>query len=282
MNYSVYKHESPSNKVYIGITCKKPEYRWNSGRGYWQNPHFTAAIQKYGWENFSHEILFTGLSKEEAEAKEIELIALYDATNRERGYNHELGGNAKGKTTEETRRKISESRKGKATGENHPMYGKHLSAEHKRKLSEAHKGKKLSEETLRKRSESTRGEKSCHYGKHHSEETKRKISMALKNRPPMSEATRKKIGDSERGEKHWTAKRGFTKTHRKRLGEAHKKPVLCVETGVIYGSAKDAGEQLGINKGNISLCCTGRRKTAGGFHWQHATQQISCFTERTV
>lgn len=33
-SYTVYKHTSPSGKVYIGITKKKPEYRWNHGRGY--------------------------------------------------------------------------------------------------------------------------------------------------------------------------------------------------------------------------------------------------------
>ena len=32
--YTVYKHTSPSGKVYIGITCRKPKYRWNNGKGY--------------------------------------------------------------------------------------------------------------------------------------------------------------------------------------------------------------------------------------------------------
>ena len=30
--YSVYKHTAPNGKVYIGITSRKPEYRWNNGR----------------------------------------------------------------------------------------------------------------------------------------------------------------------------------------------------------------------------------------------------------
>ena len=34
MGYTVYKHISPSGKVYIGITKRKPEYRWNKGKGY--------------------------------------------------------------------------------------------------------------------------------------------------------------------------------------------------------------------------------------------------------
>lgn len=30
-NYCVYKHTSPSGKVYAGITKLKPKYRWNNG-----------------------------------------------------------------------------------------------------------------------------------------------------------------------------------------------------------------------------------------------------------
>lgn len=30
-NYCVYKHTSPSGKVYVGITKLKPKYRWNNG-----------------------------------------------------------------------------------------------------------------------------------------------------------------------------------------------------------------------------------------------------------
>lgn len=31
--YCVYKHTSPSGKVYIGITVQNPLYRWNKGNG---------------------------------------------------------------------------------------------------------------------------------------------------------------------------------------------------------------------------------------------------------
>ena len=37
--YTVYKHISPSNKVYIGITSIDPKQRWNSGHGYKSNRH---------------------------------------------------------------------------------------------------------------------------------------------------------------------------------------------------------------------------------------------------
>ena len=92
--YTVYKHTNNQNgKVYIGITSKKPEYRWNSGKNYSNNEHFFSAINKYGWDNFSHEILFENLIKEEAEEKEIQLIKEYNSTDENFGYNLSPGGN---------------------------------------------------------------------------------------------------------------------------------------------------------------------------------------------
>ena len=54
-NFCVYKHTCPNGKVYIGITSKKPEYRWGkNGIGYKKQPHFCRAIPKYGWGNIKH------------------------------------------------------------------------------------------------------------------------------------------------------------------------------------------------------------------------------------
>lgn len=90
--YIVYMHISPSNKKYIGITHQKPSLRWRSkGQGYKQSPVFYAAIQKYGWENFSHSILYKNLTYEEACEKEKELIKLYN-TLVPNGYNVDEGG----------------------------------------------------------------------------------------------------------------------------------------------------------------------------------------------
>ena len=73
-----------------------------------------------------------------------------------------MKGKNKGKSpSEETRRKLSEAMK----GENHPLYGKSPSEETRRKQSEAMKGKKHSEETRRKRSEANNGKKWWNDGK---------------------------------------------------------------------------------------------------------------------
>lgn len=138
--YCVYKHTTPTGKVYIGITGGNPLARWRGGYGYYKNKHFYSAILKYGWENITHEILFDNLTKEQAEAKEIELIALHQSANREYGYNIDNGGTANGKHSIETLRKMSESQKGRTIpeetrikmhkphptmrGEKNPLYGK--------------------------------------------------------------------------------------------------------------------------------------------------------------
>lgn len=114
MNYIVYIHKFPNNKVYIGITRENPERRWRKGKGYRHNTYLTDAVKKYGWENIKHEILYENLTKEQAEEKEIELIAQYDSTNREKGYNFDKGGSLAGKHSQETILKMI--KKGKDNG----------------------------------------------------------------------------------------------------------------------------------------------------------------------
>lgn len=93
MSWCVYMHtHRESGKKYIGLTGRAPATRWANGSGYAGNSHFYAAIQKYGWDAFQHEILFSGLTKAEAERLEIELIAKYQTQDPAKGYNIAPGG----------------------------------------------------------------------------------------------------------------------------------------------------------------------------------------------
>lgn len=138
--YCVYKHTSPSGKVYIGITSQNPIRRWKNGFGYKTQNCFFNAIKKYSWDNIKHEILFTGLSKDEAEQKEIELIDYYKSNVPIFGYNIKEGGCCFNEFSIETRLKISKNRKGKCYGEQNPFFGKHHSEENKKRQSELMKG----------------------------------------------------------------------------------------------------------------------------------------------
>lgn len=45
-------------------------------------------------------------------------------------------------------------------------------------------------------------------------------------------------------------------------------PVICVETGIVYWSAKEAERQTKIWASHIRSCCKGIANTAGGYHWK--------------
>lgn len=106
-NWSVYMHTTPSGKRYIGITSIDPEKRWNGGISGYKGQVFELAIKKYGWENIKHEVLFSGLSKEEASAKEKELIATYKTDKSSHGYNVSSGGVSEKAFSEHTKRQMS-------------------------------------------------------------------------------------------------------------------------------------------------------------------------------
>lgn len=96
--YIVYKHTNLINgKIYIGITkhgnC--PEKRWKNGFGYEYNEKFFLDIIKYGWNNFSHEILNENLNQTEAETLEKTYIKKYNSISD--GYNNSPGGNSPSK-----------------------------------------------------------------------------------------------------------------------------------------------------------------------------------------
>lgn len=132
-NYVVYKHTTPVGKVYIGITGRNPLRRWRNGKGYYQNKYFTAAINKYGWENITHEIIAEHLSFEKAASIEQALIKEYHANDRAFGYNQSNGGEA-------------------------PAKGSKWSASSKKKNSIAHKGKTFTDEHRRHISEGKKGQ----------------------------------------------------------------------------------------------------------------------------
>jgi group I intron endonuclease len=145
--YTVYKHTVPNNKVYIGITSKKPEERWRNR--YRNNRYFSNAINKYGWENIKHEILYENLSKEDAEQMEIQLIALYDSSNPKFGYNIAKGGHSNNgyHHSEETKNKIKKSLTGKKyTAERRKNQSRIIKRcwdndDYRKHMSEVHKGK---------------------------------------------------------------------------------------------------------------------------------------------
>ena len=187
--FCVYIHTNLiNNKKYIGQTCLPPEKRWNgNGGGYlhkkkngeYSQPAIARAILKYGWENFSHEIIQENLTKEEADTLEKELIQQYKTNDPQFGYNiREGGGN--GHLSEATKQKLREGVGDKYVGEKNPFYGKKHSEESKQRMREWHS----------KHYPDIRGEKNPMYGHVYTEEElERKRQAALgKKRSPETKA----------------------------------------------------------------------------------------------
>ena len=66
-------------------------------------------------------------------------------------------------------------------------------------------------------------------------------------------------------------------THNKRVGESLSKQVQMFDkfTGELlatFPSTMEAGIVTGINNGNISSCCNGNRKSAGGYVWKYTPE----------
>ena len=236
--YCVYAHINKVNgKIYIGQTCQNSNRRWNNGNGYKGCTCFYRAIQKYGWDNFDHEVVASNLTLQEANHFEELLIAMLDTTNSDKGYNLQSGGE-NNKLSEETKRKMSKAHKGKFIGKNNPFYGKHFSEETRIKLSESHKGMCAGKNNPMYGVHRF-GEDNPMYGKHHSKESRKKMSESRKD---------KCVGNDN----------------------PRAKAIVCIEANIVYGTAKEVEEKLNINRGNICSCCQGKRKTAGGYHWRYA------------
>jgi group I intron endonuclease len=145
----VYKITNTINAlVYIGITTsslgkRKSEYKSTAKGSKKSSQRIINAMRKHGFDKFNFEILEEASDRELLKKREIEFIALYDSANREKGYNISLGGDL---ISEETRQKMSRTRKGKPKTE-----------EWKKNLSDSLMGHKLSEETIKKMSDSLKG-----------------------------------------------------------------------------------------------------------------------------
>lgn len=141
-----------NGKQYVGQTVRSLLARWNSHCSSSSGClRIKSAINKYGPENFEIKVLSRCNSTEEMNHRETYYINLFN-TLSPKGYNLKTGG-VTSQFSEETRAKMSESRKkyrhseetnkrgGRTrSGSGNWAYGKKFSEEHKKQLSLAHMG----------------------------------------------------------------------------------------------------------------------------------------------
>lgn len=249
----VYKHTSPSGKVYIGITRQNVSQRWGRGSGYTKNNHLYAAIKKYGWDSFTHEIVADGLTRAEASEKEHELVSFYQSDNPDFGYNLTSGGDSNYTVSDGTKALHSQIQKDYL--ETHPEHKKKMAvaASNKRKeewsdpeyreriipiLKEAHKevyNKKPELRSVIGKIASDRWRDSKY----------REIFINSLRSRTQSEETRKLISDGQK-----------------------KRRVVCLETNEVFDSLRLASRFANVSRSCIEDCCNAKCDTAGGFRWR--------------
>jgi group I intron endonuclease len=219
----IYFLRSPSGKGYVGQTMMSISRRI----GYHTRGNCRAlhnAIEKYGIDNF-----FVGVVGcypiHELNTVEVRFIKEL-GTLAPDGYNLRTGGNARNSCCAETRRRISEAKKGKSLN---------LSPESRQRWIDRQKGRVHSEETKRKIAEAHKGKPrdahtrevliKCHLGKHLSAEHRQKIGMAGKGRILSAEAKeRMSVAQQHRHPISEEARRNMSAGQRKR----YHKPTLGI------------------------------------------------------
>ena len=262
-NFIVYKYTNLFNGlIYIGLTSVGLEQRWHTG--YYQNQRLCNDIKRYGKKGFKREILFESCNRNEAMAKEEELICSLNATNPQIGYNvrnvSTMGMYGK-KHSEETKRKFSENR----TGSQNSFYGKHHTNQNEWNDSHA----VICLNTMKV------------YGT--IEEAKKQTGIT--SIESCINGSQLSAGKDQNGNKiYWCTYHGEDFNYQDKLEQMKleeqkaprtSKPVQCIETGEIFLSALQAGRAMGDGKyiSGVSRCCRGERKTAYGYHWRFITDE---------
>ena len=267
----IYRHwlvnECGEEKSYIGKhnSMEYEKKRWKkNGIGY--KPHkgkpyttFWSMIQKYGWNNFNHDIVEVIECETQEELndvlnnREIYWIAYYDSYNN--GFNGTKGGDGFNSeiahkiaterwSNEENRRKQSENSKNAWTeerkqewsqlvsGENNPMYGR-------------------------------KGEQNPFYGKHHTDESKKKNSDSQKRLyengytnpnkgKTMSDEQKDKISNTRK-------EKGIAKGE----NNPRARKVICLNTLEVFGCIVDGANWCMVSRMSVTRCCKGQANTGG-------------------
>lgn len=225
-------------KSYIGRCVNTPLSRWKTG--YAHCTVIQRAFDKYGYDNFHHDIIgvVEASTKEELNFAlnewEKYYIEKYDSYYN--GYNCTLGGDG--------------------------TVGYKLSDDAKKKIGDKHRGKKVSNETKKKRIETRQKT-----GYTHSEQTRKKMSESSKGKPKDKAAvekmkqTKKKNGISKKQRQHY--KNSIGKPN------SRSKQIINLETGFLFATSTQAATWCNGQAENIRACCKHKISCHKGLHFMY-------------
>lgn len=291
----VYKHTNIlNNKVYIGITCRDPLIRWGkNGSGYTYKSEqckFANAIKKYGWENFSHEIIESDiLDLQTASEREKYWISYYDSFYH--GYNMSPGGAGQSKVNWKQVYQINkETLEIIKIFDNISQAARAFGEKSSANLSACCLGKQ----------HSFHGYYWCYAKEYISWKPPcyKKIKTApvyqidpndfhivyqwpsineacrelkIKNRTHITDCCkfRRRLAYNYCWCYAYCYSESWSPREDRKKYSGKRKKVQCLETQEIYSSAREAALKYGVGKGTISNCCNGRAKTVKGLHWRY-------------
>lgn len=261
----VYQHIrlDKNEPFYIGVGSHKGRAYSKDGR----NNIWKKIVKKAG---YFVEILIDNITRKEALEEEKRLISLYGRINNKTGILSNLTDGGDGGSgivrSKEYKERISKLYKEKCKFDRsmiEPMHaynrGRPLSEETKRKLSESKKGRKLTEEHKAK----LRGRPSPAKRP----EIRKKLSELFKGRP-IPEEQKKRISETLKGKSNGPWKPTQYEKNRQYWENVYN-PItqfsLEGEFIKVWNNRIIAAKELGIPKNNIRECARGKRMQAGGF-----------------
>ena len=216
--------DTTNGKQYVGQHhYDKPEL----DKSYHGSGMIISKIYKKRSDTLKEEYLKTCYSQKEMDEWEKYFI-FSNNTLYPNGYNLEKGGRS-GIPSEETKRKISESLKGKIS----PRKGVNLSEETKIKLSEAHKGKAVWNKGMK-----------------------------------MSDEYRKKLSETHKGQIAWNKGKQMSDVQKKKISKTVLQFTLDGEFVREWSSTAECGRN-GFDFGTVAACCRGKLKQYKGFIWKY-------------
>lgn len=233
----IYKIENLVNgKVYIGQTVQKFNRRMKQHlsllrRGKHDNIHLQSAWNKYGESSFFFSIEKTCYLTE-LDQLEVELINHYTMVTG--SYNLESGGNKNKSLSLETRNKIAKATKSQGwIGGKHPQAKKVIC---------------INNEKIYDSIIEASNELGINYANLH------QVLLKVNNSVRGIDGVFYQFDYFEVGKEYKLKNLKNIKT---------PKRVICVNTGKLFNSTREAAEKTGVNQSKISNCCNGKRNFAG-------------------
>jgi group I intron endonuclease len=220
--------------------------------------HLYNAIRKYGWDQFTIEILYN-FSREGNWQERLDELEIHEISQRGTlspgGYNNETGGNRNKVLHEGTKELMSSVR----SGEQHAMFGKHHQDEAKDLLRDANR--KEVQQWSRDGSEFLRTFMSIEDASHETGADGSHICKVCKGERKTAGGFHWKFVQEEDVQTNEPLR--FTKIQQ----WSFDLTTLIAE----YDTIREASEKSGAGNGRISKCCKGVSRSAGGFKWNIIT-----------